>query len=161
MGIPKNGFEFWKNLMPEDKDMISLKVICDKANASRMPMTKRRIIYYVNHGVLERWVRLGREAYYKEKYIVPALTCISILRVQFGFTLGKIKKIMIANSGSVDALLDRLEFFIKEYMDKKPAYYHTLETQFLQALTVPNSPVDFKALEKEAQKAHEKYINGK
>ncbi len=161
MDISKKSFEIWKNVAPDPNGTLTLKAICDRANANNMSMTKRRIIYYVHHEVLERWTRFGKEAYYKEDYIFPALTCISILRLKFGLMLGKVKNIMTANNGSVEALLDRLELFIKEYMDKKPTYYHALEAQFLKALTAGNLTVDFKKLEKEAHEVQEKHIKEK
>jgi DNA-binding transcriptional MerR regulator len=157
------GFEIVNQYMLEaKKGLLSLKEIAKEAKQNNIPLTVRMIHSFVSKGLVEKPMKIGRQVYYREDYIIPALTCIFLLKVQFGIGLSKLKKIMAANSSSTETLFDKMQFFLQAYgnKDKRPNYYYLLEKDFLEKIAAGDLEIDFDRLEKQARDTHGKYLKG-
>lgn len=140
--------------------LLSLKEIEEMAKKYNLKVTVRMIHSYIFREYIDKPMRMGRLVYYREDYIIPAITCILVLKMRFKLKPRKVYLIMTANRGNLDSLLDRLQFFVETYINKNiPNYYAELEKFFLEALVKGDLAIDFGLLEKLAQEEHEKLVN--
>jgi len=145
------------------KHLVSQPDVVEETARRKIDMPLRRLRYNASHGIFKKPVRIGREVFYEADYIYPAITCNYLLKIQFGLSLRKIKKIMSANGSSMKTLLDRIQIFLGKYgtEDKRPGYYYLIEQKFVEALAGPSSAVDLDKIEKEAKDGYDKSGKGK
>lgn len=147
-----DGLNVWKDLMPNrgQENLVSLTEVVNIGKDSGMPLSKRALRYYQVQGLIEKPIKMGKYLYYDKGYIFNAAACVLLLKRKFCLPLRRMKKIMSANNSSIDALLGKIQAFLKAYTDKeKKPYYISLEKRFINIIETGDLTFDFKKLEQD------------
>lgn len=103
------------DMLSGQDNLVSIRKVIEECHKLKIPMNLRTLQFYASEGLIEKSIRIGREAYYEEKYIFDQLAAIYILKRKFKRTLGQIKKIIFQHRESLKKILLQLERLVEDY----------------------------------------------